>query len=103
MAFEKNETAYKILRALRLWGGIHPLVSTDQPSVEASALNGQGRGYVVLANHSAATLKTLITTALPIHALKQLTVGGSIAVPRGKEGWSIDLPSYSGAILEWNH
>jgi len=100
-AFENHETAYRLYRALREWSGVRPRVSTDQPSVEASALVGRGRGYFVLANHSADALKTQVMTVLPVRELRRLDTAGASAVAGGKDGWNVELPPYGGAILEW--
>jgi hypothetical protein len=51
--FENPETTQRIYEAFREWTGFTPLVRTDQPSVEASALIGDHLRYVVLVNHSA--------------------------------------------------
>jgi hypothetical protein len=69
--------------------------------VEASALSGGGRGYFVLANHSADTLKTRVTSTLQVRDVKQLDAAGSRAVAGDQQGWMVELPPYSGAILEW--
>ncbi len=100
-AFENHESAHRLYRALREWGGVRPRVSTDQPSVEASALAGRTHGYIVLANHSGEALKTRVSTATPVRELRRLDTQGASAVPGDKDGWSVDLPAYGGAILEW--
>ncbi len=100
-AFENHETAYRIYRALREWSGVRPRVSTDQPSVEASALDGRVHGYVVLANHSGEALKTRVTTASPRPGLRQIDGKGASALQGDKDGWNVELPAYGGAILEW--
>ncbi len=100
-AFENHETAHRLYRALREWSGVRPRVSTDQPSVEASALTGRSHGYIVLANHSGETLKTRVVTASPLHELRRLDTQGATALQGDKDGWSIELPAYGGAILEW--
>jgi hypothetical protein len=100
-AFENHETVHRLYRALRDWSGIRPRVSTGQPSVEASALSGSGRGYFVLANHSADTLKTRVTSTLQVREVKQLDATGSRAVAGDQQGWTVELAPYSGAILEW--
>jgi hypothetical protein len=100
-AFENHETAYRLYRALRAWSGVRPRVATDQPSVEASALSGRGRGYFVLANHSGDALKARLTTTLGVHDLRQLDSAGGRTLPGDKDGWNVELPAYGGAILEW--
>lgn len=101
-AFEDAPTSYRLFRALREWSGVAPLVSTDQPSVEAAALGGADKGYIILTNHSGDAHHTLISTTLPVRALEQLTVEGSTVLHPDSGGWSIDLPPYDGAILAWH-
>ena len=101
MAFENHEQAYRLYRALRDWAGVPVVVATDQPSVEASALQGHGRGYFVLANHSGEALKTRVTTRLAITALRQLTDTGSVALTAEQGGWTVEMPPYGGAVLQW--
>jgi hypothetical protein len=100
-AFEGKEATYRLYRALREWAGLRPTVSTDQPSVEASALIANGRGYFVLANHAGVAVRTHVDSALPVHELRQLTEGDAVAVAAERGGWTIELPPHSGAILEW--
>ena len=101
MAFENHDSVYRLYRALRDWGGIRPLVATDQPSVEATALRGAAGGYIVLANHGGETLRSRLRTSLPVQAMRQLTPAGSVTVRRDGVAWSVELPAYGGAILEW--
>jgi len=101
MAFEKNETVYRLYRALRDWGGVRPLVSTDHPSVEATALEGPGGGYIVVANHSPEAQRLRLSTTLPVHALRRLTPDGTAIVPADGTAWTIELAAYGAAILEW--
>lgn len=101
MAFEKDETAYKLFRALRQTAGIRPLVSTDAPSVEATALKAKNGGYFVLANHGAQPQTVTVETALPVGSLKQITENGRTEVQRDGNGWRVSVPAYSGAILAW--
>ncbi len=104
-AFDNHDTVYRLYKALRKWGGLRPLVSTDQPSVEATALPGAADGYIVLANHSSESLRTALRSSLPIKTLHQLASTGSVPVRATRTGagavWSVELPPYSGAILEW--
>jgi endo-1,4-beta-mannosidase len=100
-AFERHETAYRLYRALREWSGVRPPVSTDQPSVEAGALNGRSHGYIVLANHSADAQTARLSTTLPVHDLRRLDEAGDKPLTRDNGGWSVELPAYGGALLEW--
>lgn len=99
--FDNAPTTYRLFTALRAWSGVEPLVSTDQPEVEASALVGSDSGYIVLVNHSGKAHRAQITTTLPVHKLKQLTADGLIALQRDGGKWGIDVPAYDGVILEW--
>ena len=101
MAFEKDAAAYRLYRALRDWGGVRPLVSTDQRSVEATALEGPGGGYIVVANHSATAQRSRLSTRLPVRTLRRLTMEGSVTVPAAGSTWTLELPAYGAAILEW--
>ena len=101
MAFEHGETGYRLIRALRDWSGVHPLVSTDQPSIEAAALVGRDRGYIVLTNHSAEPRTTRLTSSLAMQSLEQLDADGTAEVTRTPSGWQVDVPAYGGLVLEW--
>jgi len=101
MAFEKDQTTYRLYRALRDYGHVRPLVATDHPAVEATALTGPGGGYIVLANHSAAVQRSRLSTTLPVQALRRLTPDGSVMVPAEGTAWTVELPAYGAAILEW--
>jgi hypothetical protein len=101
MAFEKNETAYRLLRALREWSGVRPLVDTDQPSVEAAALNSRAGGYLILVNHGAERRATRVTTTLPVNTLKYLNQDGDADVPKDGSGWRVELPAYDSVLLQW--
>ncbi|MFM2287430.1 MAG: hypothetical protein RL684_573 [Pseudomonadota bacterium] len=102
MAFENNETTWRLYRALCEWSGLKGVVATDRASVEASALVGSaGRGYFVLANHGDEAQELHLTTTLPVHALRRLDEQGSTALTRDANGWKLQLPAYGGAVLEW--
>ena len=101
MAFENHEAVFRLYRALRDWAGVRPLVSTDRPSVEAALLQGAAGGYVVLANHSAEALRTRVTSTLPMSGVRQLSPAGSEIVPSDASAWTVELPAYGGAVLEW--
>jgi len=103
MAFEGGQNTDRLYRALEQWSGIRPIVSTDRPSVEASALMGRGRGYVVLANHSGETQHASISTARGTRVLRQLAGDATRELPRNGNTRQIDLEPYGGAILEWEY
>lgn len=102
-AFEGRSANYaRLFAALRDWSGVQPLVRTDQPEVEAAALNATNRGYIVLVNHGGTFQQARVITKFPFHSLKSLEVNGSSAVSCAKNGCSIDVPPYDGVILEWS-
>ncbi len=100
-AFDRDEPAHRIYRALLDWAGVRPLFKTDQPSVEIGALKGESRGYAVLANHSDRALPVLIDTVLPVRSLVQITPAGSSPLTSEGRKWKMDLGPYEGAIVEW--
>ena len=100
-AFEHHDTAYRLYRALWEWSGVRPRISTDQPSVEATVLGGHGHGYIVLANHGADSQKTRLSTSMQLRDVKQLDEAGVRALAPDKDAWSVELPPYGGAVLEW--
>jgi endo-1,4-beta-mannosidase len=99
--FEGVETTHRIYEAFREWSGINPLVRTDQPSVEASALIGDRRRYVVLVNHSATAKETTVTTSQPVHALRIITPDGPRSLALTGSAWKMNLDPYATAIVEW--
>ncbi len=104
MAFDTGESVYRLYRALVQWGHLKPVVATDQPAVEAAALDGGGRGYIVLVNHSDQPHDAVISTTLPVHSLKMLEHGSlAPAVRQVGAGWSVDVPAWDGVVLEWRH
>jgi hypothetical protein len=91
-----------LFAAIRDWSGVQPLVRTDQPDVEAAALNAANRGYIVLVNHGETARQARIITKLPVHSLKKLGVDGSATVPCAKDACNVEVPPYDGVILEWS-
>jgi endo-1,4-beta-mannosidase len=100
-AFEKNENTHRIYKAFREWTGVKPAFLTDQPSVEATSLAGDHRGYVVLVNHSAVPHPTIVSTSLPVHSISQVTAEGLKPLALSGSSWKIDVPPYDGVIVEW--
>ncbi len=104
MAFDAGETPYRLYRSLLAWSGVRPLVTTDQPVVEATALDAGGHGYFVLVNHSGEPHRALLSTTLPAHTLKALGDDPSArALKRTGAAWSVEVPAWDGVVLEWRH
>ncbi len=99
--FEQPESTHKIYEGFRDWTGWKPLLRSDNPDVEVSALSGPGRGYAVLVNHSSQSRSVKIVTTLPMHGLQQVTPTGAKELTGGGGGWEMDLPPYDGAVVEW--
>jgi hypothetical protein len=101
LAFEGEDATFRIYEALREWAGIKATVWTDDPSVEASALNASNHGYLVLVNHSAQPKHVTIHTSLPVQTLSRITADGTETVTHETSGWSVQLDPYDGAVLDW--
>jgi hypothetical protein len=100
-AFDRGERSHRIYQALLDWAGVRPLFRTDQPSVEVGALQGEGRGYAVLANHGGQNLSVSIDTVLPIRSAAQITNAGPRPVTLDGHRWKMTLGPYEGAIFEY--
>jgi len=100
-AFDKPESTYRIYKAFADWAGVRPAFRSDQPSVEVRALNGNGRGYAVLANHSPQAQRVTIVTTLPLKSLHQLAPAGTSSIQLRGSSWTMELQPYGGAVLEW--
>ena len=73
--FDKPESSHRIYQAFREWSGLTPRFYTDQPSVEAPALTGNSRGYVVVTNHSAAAQTVTVIASSRLHAVSRVSRG----------------------------
>lgn len=100
-AFEGKDATYRIYQALRDWAGVKVTVWTDDPSVEAAALNAKDHGYLVVVNHSAQTKQFSIGTALPVRTLSRVSADGNLTVTHQPSGWPLELGPYDGAVLDW--
>ncbi|HXY41367.1 MAG TPA: hypothetical protein VEQ10_16955 [Vicinamibacteria bacterium] len=100
-AFEKPEDSHLLYQAFRDWAGVRSLVRTDQPAVEATALEGAGRGYFVLVNHSPQRQGVSVTTTLPVRELRQVTPGGLLRLAADGPRWRADIDPWDGVVLEY--
>jgi hypothetical protein len=99
--FEKPENTHRIYEAFREWTGVKPLFRTDQPSVEASGLNSDHRGYAVLVNHSAQAYPLTVYSRLPLKAVNRVTPDGPEPLPLDGSIWKMNIGPYEGVIVEW--
>ncbi|MBV9483317.1 MAG: beta-galactosidase [Acidobacteria bacterium] len=100
-AFEQPENTHRIYEAFGDWAGVKPAFRADQPSVEASALKGGDRGYLVIVNHSAEPQNATVFTTLAAHSIGRITPQGITPVKMNGSTWKVALDSFEGAILEW--
>jgi hypothetical protein len=67
--------------------------------VEISNLRGNGRGYLVLVNHSPAPQS--VDLSAQVHALTRITPEGMQPLQSQNSHWHAELGAYEGAIWEW--
>jgi len=99
--FDKPEPTHRIYAAFRDWVGITPAFRTDQPAVEASALVGDRRGYLILVNHSDSVQHLGLTSKLPLRGITRISAEGSTALSADGSKWKIDLAPYEGTVVDW--
>jgi len=100
-AFDKPEDTYRIYEAFREWSGVKPLFHSDQPSVEAGALSGGGRGYVVITNHGSVPQSVTITAASPLHSVIRITPQAAMPAQITGATFKVDIGAYEGEVFEW--
>jgi len=96
-----EENTHALYRALWIWAGLTPMFATDHPSVEVSALVGQGRGYAVLANHQPEQQSITVTARETLRSVALITAANSQSIPLEGRSWKMDLAGYGGAVVEW--
>ena len=99
--FDQPEDTYRLYRAFADWAGIQSLFRTNQPQVEVAGLLGKDHGYAILANHSPQNKKVKVMTSLSLTSLVQLTPDGPKTLQSTGGEWSMDVPAYDGAVVEW--
>jgi endo-1,4-beta-mannosidase len=99
--FDKPENTYRIYAAFRDWAGIKPSFRTDQPAVELSDLRGEGRGYVILVNHSAARQNVTVSTTLPLTLIRRIDPEGATTLTLHDSSWAMQLEPFDAAVVEW--
>ena len=100
--FEQEENTHRIYQALAEWGDVRPLFVTNHPSVEAAALIGTRRGYLVLANHGTQNMNVVVKSTLPLKKISQLTPDGPKTIQPVDRTLTINVNAYNGAIVEWD-
>lgn len=100
-AFESGEKTHQLYRALCRRAGYTPRFAADSPSVEAGALNGNGRGYAVFANHCGLKLTVTVESREPLSSVKLVTKTGHQPLTLHGRSWRMEMPGYGGAVVEW--
>lgn len=101
-AFEGNDQTQRIYASVQKWAGVKRAVWTDEPLVEASALNAKDHGYIVVVNHSAEAKHVTLDSTLPIASLSRVGAEAvSKQLARQGSGWTLDVAPYDAAVLAW--
>jgi endo-1,4-beta-mannosidase len=100
-AFERAENTHRIYEAFREWTKWTPAFRSDDPDVEVSSLPGQGRGYVVVVNHSGQPRTVDIASAVTLRSVQQVGPDGSKPLTLDRGGWKMEVAGYDGVIVEW--
>jgi len=100
-AFEGDEQTHRIYRALWEWAGIKPMFSTDQPSIEVSALAGPGRGYSVLVNHRAELQIVTVSARDVLKSVALVTASGDRSLEHSEHSWEMKIEGYAGVVVAW--
>jgi hypothetical protein len=101
MGLEGDVAIKRLFRALRQWANLTPAVSSDKSPVEAAALIGRRRGYFVLVNHSASSEQATVLPGFPVQEMRRIDTDPDTPMRRDADGWHLQLPGYTGAVLEW--
>ena len=100
-AFDKPEQSYRLYAAFRDWTGVKPQFHTGNAAVEASALRGEHRGYLILVNHSEQSQDVSLASSLSIASLRRIRPDGVENLNGETSGWHLQIPSYDAAVIEW--
>jgi len=100
-AYEAGDTTHRLYQALSEWAGIQPLFRSDRAEVEAAALTGQGRGYVVLTNHSDATQTVTVTARNAPGRVRLVTAEGGTPIGLHGNAFTVQLAPFGGEIVEY--
>jgi hypothetical protein len=100
-AFEGFENTHLLYQRICQWAGIKPFFTTNQPSVEISAIAGEGRGYAVLANHCGEAYEIQVTGRHTLKTAVEIRDQERVQLEVQGAGWRMDLQGYGGAVVEW--
>ena len=100
-AYEEGDTTHRLYRALAEWAGVQPMFRSDRPDVEAAALNGLGRGYVVLTNHSDVTQTVTVTARKTLRRIGLVNAEGTTPIELHGNAFTVRVAPFGGEIVEY--
>jgi hypothetical protein len=74
---------------------------SDRAEVEAAALAGHGRGYVVLTNHSGVDQSVTVTSRKPLSTTQLIGPEESVPLELHGNRFSVRVPGFGGAVVEY--
>jgi endo-1,4-beta-mannosidase len=100
-AFDEGDNTHHLYRALAEWAGVQPLFRSDRAEVEAAALVGPGRGYVVVTNHSGAPQTVTITPRKALRQVQLVRIEGAAPLDLHDNGFTVRVAPFGGEIVEY--
>ena len=100
-AYEAGDSTHRIYQALAEWAGVQPLFRSDRPDVEAAALTGHGRGYVVLTNHSDNAQTVTVTARKAPRRVGLLTADSVTPIELHGSAFTVQVAPFGGEIVEY--
>ena len=100
-AFEEGDATHRLYRALAEWSGVRPLFRSDRAEVEAAALSGPGRGYVVLTNHSDAEQTVTVTARKALQHVQLVRVEGAASLDLHDNRFAVRVAPFGGEIVAY--
>lgn len=97
-AFDEPDNTRKLYEAFREWTGVQPAFRSDRPEIEVSSLKGDGRGYLVVVNHSEQAQDASILSTVPVRSYSMINPDGSKLEGANTK---VHLGPYDAAVLEW--
>ncbi|MGC9999659.1 MAG: hypothetical protein ABSE21_06140 [Bryobacteraceae bacterium] len=87
--------------ALAEWAAVRPLFRSDRADVEAAALSGPGRGYIVLTNHSDAPQTGTITPRKALRQVQLVRIEGAAPLDLHDNRLTVRVAPFGGEIVEY--
>lgn len=100
-AYEEGDKTHRLYQALAAWAGVQPLFRSDRAEVEAAALTGQARGYVVLTNHSDTAQTVAVTARKALRRVGLVTAEGAAPIELHGNAFTVRVAPFGGEIVEY--